>query len=141
MTEQHSPSHYGRIFRYTQAQTEALGIRYVQTLNAERSLDWHHSETEPWTLADWGNAMGGECGEAQNVIKKIRRQQTGMRGAKDPDMEVLVGKLADELADTFLYLALVASAAGIDLNDAVIKKFNEVSKREGFTTYLPALPR
>jgi NTP pyrophosphatase (non-canonical NTP hydrolase) len=45
---------------------------------------------------------------------------------------VLLNKLAAEIADTFIYLDLLATYYGIDLEQAVIDKFNEVSEREGF---------
>src|SRR5487761_2457293 len=38
---------------------------------------WEREGATPWTGADWGNEMGGECGEAQNVIKKLRRRSDG----------------------------------------------------------------
>ena len=37
-----------------------------------------------------------------------------------------------ELADTFTYLDLLATAAGIDLERAVISKFNQVSAKNNF---------
>ena len=74
--------------------------------------------------------MAGECGEACNVIKKIRRIECGL---KPPDnLQALREHLAEELADTLLYLLLVAEAADIDVQAAVKDKFNEVSEREGF---------
>lgn len=41
-----------------------------------------------------------------------------------------MSKLADELADTFIYLDLLASRCGIDLENAVRQKFNAISDRE-----------
>ncbi len=81
--------------------------------------------------------MGGECGEAQNVAKKIRRYQTGRTGANDLSYEELVGMLGDELADMILYADLVAAKVGINLGAAVIEKFTLVSQREGFPERLP----
>lgn len=104
----------------------------VSVINRHRSAAWHAGYSIPWTGSDWSNAMGGECGEAQNVVKKLRRAECGMAGKKDASPEDLVKALGDELADTFFYLDLVANHYGIDLPTAIVAKFNEVSEREGF---------
>lgn len=70
----------------------------------------------PW----WGNAMAGEVGEACNVIKKIDRDGMTEQRLKD---------LADELADVITYADLLAARYGIDLEKAIIDKFNAVSIR------------
>lgn len=71
-----------------------------------------------WTLADWSNAMCGEAGEAANIVKKIRR------GDLDPE---LLHKLGDELADLSAYVDLLAHHAGIDLEEAIQRKFNSLA--------------
>lgn len=104
---------------------------------------WHTPDTEPWTGADWSNAMCGEAGEAANVVKKIRRIETGT-GHHEPIpgftqetvdelwRQELVQALAHELADTIAYADLLAQHYGIDLRVAIAEKFNIVSEREGF---------
>lgn len=106
-----------------------LTFAEVSEVNAERCAVWH-ANMAPWSLADWSNAAAGEMGEACNVVKKIRRQETGMKGAVDPDMTSLKEKLADEIADTFLYLDLLATHTGVDIDAAIVRKFNAVSERE-----------
>ncbi|HXH77288.1 hypothetical protein [Nocardioides sp.] len=101
--------------------------------NARRDR-WHTPDTEPWTGADWSNAMCGEAGEAANVVKKIRRVETGT-GHHLPDTTEhaqLIRNLALELADTIAYADLLAQHYGIDLRVAIAEKFNIVSEREGF---------
>ena len=44
--------------------------------------------------------------------------------------------LAKELADVIIYADLLAHAANIDLGQAVVDKFNEVSVRRGALTKL-----
>lgn len=99
--------------------------------NASRAAVWHGPDSVPWTGADWGNAMGGECGEAQNVIKKLRRVETAVVGQVDPPPSDLVRKLGDELADTITYAFLVADHYGINVAEALCRKFNAISVREG----------
>lgn len=109
-----------------------LDMETFQEVNAARARRWHE-EGEPWTLADWGNAMGGECGEAQNVIKKIRRIDTGTGGnAEGVTREGLIEELGFELADTIAYAFLVAENAGLNLAHYVKEKFNQVSEKHGF---------
>jgi NTP pyrophosphatase (non-canonical NTP hydrolase) len=104
---------------------------------------WHTADTEPWTGADWSNAMCGEAGEAANVVKKIRRLETGT--GHHPPIEGIAQDVVDdlwkaeliqalgyELADTIAYADLLAQHYGIDLRQAVAEKFNIVSEREGF---------
>jgi NTP pyrophosphatase (non-canonical NTP hydrolase) len=87
-----------------------------------------------WSPADWAVAMAGECGEACNLIKKLRRRtgptmETGK--ANTPEVQELLPSIAAELADTVIYIDLLAIRLGIDLGDAVRDKFNKVSERVG----------
>lgn len=107
-------------------------LESLRHVNQARLARWHGPDSEPWTGADWGNAMGGECGEAQNVVKKLRRVETGTKGQADPPPRELVQALALELADTIIYADLLAAHYGIDLDAAIVTKFNLVSIREGF---------
>jgi NTP pyrophosphatase (non-canonical NTP hydrolase) len=75
-----------------------------------------------------------ELGEAANVLKKLNRVRDGIPGnAETPDQ--LHAQFADELADTFIYLDLLAQAAGVDLPSAIRSKFNRTSAKIG---YVPA---
>jgi NTP pyrophosphatase (non-canonical NTP hydrolase) len=73
-----------------------------------------------WSPTDWATAMAGECGEACNLVKKMRRGE-----------EIPIKEVAKELADLVIYTDLLAARLGIDLAEAVIQKFNEVSDRRG----------
>lgn len=108
-----------------------LTFNQFQHVNAVRAAHWHGADSVPWTGADWGNAMGGECGEAQNVIKKLRRVETSVVGRADPPPAELVEKLGDELADTITYAFLAADHYGINVAEALARKFNAISEREG----------
>lgn len=83
-----------------------------------------------WSLSDWFTATMGELGEAANVAKKLNRYRDGINGNKETEAELRT-KLAAELADTFIYLDLLAQAAGIDLAAAVVKTFNAKSDELG----------
>lgn len=115
-----------------------VSLRALRETNTARCARWHGPDTEPWTLADWSNAMGGEAGEAQNVVKKIRRIDTGTDRPQGrflspaDERQRLVNALATELADVVIYADLLAAHAGIDLAAAIVSKFNIISEREGF---------
>jgi NTP pyrophosphatase (non-canonical NTP hydrolase) len=79
-----------------------------------------------WSLSDWGVALFGEVGEACNIIKKLNRIRDGINRNTKPK-EHYKGELAFELADSQMYLVLLAAAADIDLAKAVVTKFNMVS--------------
>lgn len=111
---------------------QPLTFRNVQLTNERRCRRWHNPETEPWTGADWSNAMCGEAGEAANVVKKLRRHETGTSPAGDPDAPFLRLMLAEEIADVILYAFLLANHYDIDVESAVVHKFNLVSERQNF---------
>lgn len=94
--------------------------------NQERQKDW---PSENWTLAEWICALTGEVGEAANIVKKI------FRGDKTLDQARM--DLANEFADILTYLIITADKAGIDLTEAAIFKFNEVSDRIGSEVIIP----
>jgi NTP pyrophosphatase (non-canonical NTP hydrolase) len=121
--------------------------------NVSRLKRWHGDDAS-WTGADWSNAMSGESGEmleaalaalsamtqasvktgiVANTIKKIRRHETGLGTSYNtPELEPLIAKLAEEIADVVIYADLLANHYGIDLGRAVVQKFNEVSVGNGF---------
>lgn len=109
-----------------------LSMRGFQLINDARADMWHENGSENWSLADWGNALAGETGEACNLIKKVRRIQTGTGGnTKGETMDQLVADIGVELADVVTYAFLTATMVGCNLQDAIVKKFNEVSEKQG----------
>ena len=83
-----------------------------------------------WSLSDWMTATLGELGEAANIAKKLNRVRDGIPGNTETESE-LRAALADEIADTFIYLDLLAQSQGIDLAAAVVSKFNRTSEKIG----------
>lgn len=108
-----------------------MTFKAFSEINASRCARWHPIKS--WSLSDWATATAGELGEACNIIKKLNRHRDSVVGntGKDADEAYLRECLAKELADTFTYLDLLATAAGIDLGKAVVDKFNEVSRKHG----------
>ena len=85
-----------------------------------------------WSLSDWFTAVLGELGEAANNAKKLNRVRDSVPGNTETPDE-LRQKLADELADTFIYLDLLTQAAGLDIESIVLSKFAKTSAKIGYT--------
>lgn len=111
-----------------------LTFERLRAANLRRCARWHPGGIGDWSLSDWAVAMAGEAGEAGeacNVVKKLNRERDGITGNAKGEGD-LREDLAAEIADTLIYLDLLAARAGIDLAAAVIDKFNAVSERNGY---------
>lgn len=103
----------------------------LRAVNVARCEDVFHAIKE-WSPTDWACAMAGECGEACNEIKKLRR----LDGA-DSDFDTVEQraelrlKIGKELADLVIYADLLAARLELDLGCEIVNKFNEVSERRG----------
>ncbi len=96
-----------------------LSFRRLARANRQRCEE-SYFPLHSWSETDWATAMAGECGEACNLIKKMRQGQ--VIDTKD---------IGDELADLILYADLLASRLGLDLEACLIDKFNRVSEQKG----------
>lgn len=102
----------------------------LRAANVARQEEWNGS-TPDTDLSFKGNELAGEVGEACNLIKKLERERLGLRGSR-----TTITELAKELADCIICVDLVAAKLGIDLSDAVVKKFNETSVKQGLSVML-----
>jgi NTP pyrophosphatase (non-canonical NTP hydrolase) len=135
--------------------TRSISLHEISKCNRKRAQRWHDGGGE-WHASDWSNALAGEGGELAdaiidvlaltgrigalcNTVKKVRRHEThvdkiagGQGSYNTPDMPALEQRVKDEIADVFLYLDLVASHFGLDLEECIFPKFNRVSETQGF---------
>lgn len=98
--------------------------------------DGFHHQLKSWSLSDWITAIVGELGEAANVAKKLNRVRDGIPGNVQTEAE-LRGMLRREIADTFIYLDLLAQSQGFDLGEAVRDTFNAKSDEIGSAVKIP----
>jgi NTP pyrophosphatase (non-canonical NTP hydrolase) len=106
-----------------------MKLSVLRMANVKRCEEVFHP-LHSWTPTDWACAMAGEAGEACNAVKKLRRLADGTNTAKDPQTEAEALKaIGSELADTIIYIDLLAARLGLDLSYEVECKFNEVSQR------------
>ena len=119
--------------------TNGLTFNTLRGANRARLPEFKNRKGEPahteadgsdWSDAQWCQAVLGELGEYANIRKKIDRGEFTMEEARP--------LLAKELADTVTYLDILAFRLGIDLGQAVMDKFNEVSRRIGCDIYIDA---
>jgi NTP pyrophosphatase (non-canonical NTP hydrolase) len=84
-------------------------------------------------------ALAGEVGELCNMIKKAERAKYGGldAGTNHKAADITQELLSEEIGGIFIYLDLLASLYGIDLEDAIIKTFNEKSEKYNLIKYNP----
>lgn len=81
-----------------------------------------------WTPAQWLQAVTGELGEYANLRKKYERG--------DITLAEFQKNARKELADIVCYLDILAFQLDINLGNAVVEKFNEISERVGSPVYI-----
>jgi len=101
----------------------------LRAANEARQAEWDNDHRI--TSAYRGNELAGEVGEACNIIKKLERERLGIRGSR-----ASIAELADELADIVICADLIAMGYGIDLDEAVARKFNATSQKVGLSVRL-----
>lgn len=103
----------------------------VNRARCEAPNGFNH-DLHSWSLSDWMTATMGELGEAANIVKKLNRYRDGINGNLQTE-EQLRGMLRREIGDVFVYLDLMAQAAGFRLSDAVEEVFNRKSVEIGYS--------
>ncbi|HSV26219.1 MAG TPA: MazG-like family protein [Xanthobacteraceae bacterium] len=88
-----------------------------------------------WDVNKWFVAIMGELGEAANVVKKLNREEDGIVGNKQTDVELQL-KLRHEMADAFIYLDLTAQRLGFNIFDAAVEVFDNKSAEIGYPVRL-----
>jgi NTP pyrophosphatase (non-canonical NTP hydrolase) len=104
----------------------------LRAANIARDKEWN-TGSEKVSLAFRGNELAGEVGEACNVMKKLERERIGIRGSRATKEQ-----LAEELADVVICADLIAMDEGIDLDAAVVAKFNSTSIKYALKTRMSA---
>ncbi len=112
--------------------TDGLTFNTLRGANVARLPTFKNQKGQPahdqadgsdWSPAQWLQATVGELGEYANIRKKFERG--------DLTETEFLREAAKELADVQIYLDLLAFRLGIDLGNATMEKFNEVSERVG----------
>lgn len=112
---------------------KTMDLRQFSLANRERceAASGFNHQLHSWSTSDWFTAVVGELGEAANVAKKLNRVRDGITG-NDESPDELRLNLGRELADTFIYLDLLAQSVGVNLSDVVPSVFNAKSEKIGY---------
>jgi NTP pyrophosphatase (non-canonical NTP hydrolase) len=84
-----------------------------------------HSDIQPWSTEDvrfLSLALCGEVGELANLIKKQWR-------GRPQDIPGITGKIREEIADVAIYLHLLATAFGVDVDIEIYKKLPAIRSK------------
>lgn len=101
----------------------------LRNANIARDAEWNPKRL--LSLSFRGNELGGEIGEAQNVLKKLERERLGLVGSRSTPEA-----LAEELADGHICLDLIAMEFQIDSWKAIVNKFNKTSEERKLSIML-----
>ena len=108
----------------------SLTFERLREANVLRQNEWPGTKARSPVLFR-AVELGGEVGEALNIVKKLEREALGYAGSR-----ATVDDLADELADVVICVELLAERYGVDMGEATIRKFNVTSERMGLETRL-----
>lgn len=102
----------------------------LRQANNTRQMEWPGNDKAD--VAFRAIEVAGEFGEVAEAVKKYLRHERGIKGSICAPEDV-----ADEMADAVIALDLLAAEMGIDLSEAVARKFNRTSVKYGMQTRLP----
>lgn len=111
-------------------------LHRLRAANIQRAELWNNGNNDKTVteLLFRSNELCGEVGEAANFIKKLARTMLNMKGGADFDTAKIA--IAKELADVIICSDRVAEFLDIDLERAVVQKFNETSDKHKFPVKL-----
>lgn len=89
----------------------------------------HFCKLDTFTPSEWLGGAYEAMLKVERVIERMKHGSIGCREAKE--------LLGDQIAETIMYLDLLAARAGSDLEQAVRRRFNAESKRIGSGRQLP----
>ncbi len=103
----------------------------LRAANVTRQKEWPGNDQAD--IAFRGLEVAGEFGEVAEALKKYLRGQRGIKGTT-----ATLDNVASEMADSIIALDLLADLMGIDLGEAVARKFNATSEKYGLKTRIAA---
>lgn len=106
-------------------------LERLREVNGARATAWVGQPHQTTDSLFWAVELGGEVGEALNVVKKLKREGYGWPGSRSS-----IDELKDEIADIIICTDALARHYGIDLEEAVTAKFNKTSVKVGLTGYM-----
>jgi len=106
-------------------------MEFSKLIQLQTEFDKEHGVVRPFYVPISSNnlqelehlvvCLVGEVGEFANELKKVVRGDTSYEERK--------AALAEELADTFIYLVKIAAQTGVDLESEYLKKLEKNRQR------------
>jgi len=109
--------------------TDGVTFNVLRRANVNRQKEWPGNEHAD--VAFRAIELAGEAGEVAEAVKKFLRAERGIKGSTATKEDV-----AAEMGDLLVSLDLLANQMGIDLGEAVRRKFNMTSEKYGMRTYI-----
>ncbi len=110
-----------------------MTFKELSIANKERADVWK-PEGGPMGIEFNILELAGEVGELCNGYKKYLRHKHNMVGGKN--MDEILQNIKEELADVVICANLVAIAMDINLEEAIIEKFNKTSDKYDLNVYI-----
>jgi len=101
-------------------------LNKLRQANIERDKEWNPDKK--LTPLFRATELGGECGEALNIVKKLERERLGIKGSR-----ATINELASELSDILICVDLLAMEYNIDLHQALRNTFNATSEKQNLS--------
>jgi len=106
-----------------------INLDQLRDANIRRDKEWNPDKK--LTPLFRSTELGGEVGEALNVVKKLERERLEIKGSRATKEQ-----LGNELADILICLDLLAMEYGIDLSQALRNTFNATSEKQNLSVML-----
>lgn len=104
----------------------SLTLSALIEANRTRQARYFAAGSAGWRETEWVVAIGGEVGEALNVVKKLLRDQQGVVGNGSASRDQLIEALGCELADVVIYAVVVAD---LKRHELPWRDFRDLRKR------------
>lgn len=99
-----------------------MNFETLREANIVRQREWDGSDKA--TVEFRTLEVGGETGELLEAVKKMTRKRLGIAGST-----ATLAEVADEAGDVVIAVDLLCQKLGIDLGEAVRRKFNKTSRK------------
>jgi NTP pyrophosphatase (non-canonical NTP hydrolase) len=109
--------------------TDGVTFNVLRGANKRRQQEWpgnEHADTAFRAIE-----LAGEAGEVAEAVKKFLRAERGIKGSTATKEDIAL-----EMGDMLVSLDLLAESLGINLGEAVRRKFNATSEKYGMRTYI-----
>lgn len=103
-------------------------LNRLREKNIERQAHWPGSDKVGVLFRSV--EFAGEAGELCNAVKKLYRADNAIKGNSSKERAPLLENLIEEMGDVLITLDLLAMEYDVDLEKALVDKFNATSLKQ-----------